>query len=741
MSEYLFDILLLSVAVWTGYLAVVVLARFGAGQRAYGMMILGDLVLAIVALAARRADASPTIANLVGTVAIGGGICLVVLPPILRNLSRRAVAADYMRVARMLVELRELLAPGMGARQEGELIETILAVRAGQVDGAIEMLRARRADADDAATRRHIDERITMTFLYARRWSDAIGEFESTFDREPGPMSPQLLVEMVRAYCEVGDLSRAAELVARIELAGGPDEPVLAFLINRARLVFLAFVGRTSAVEAIVAPGGPLGAMPASARCFWSGVARLNAGDRTGARASLSEAARLSGRDGRARQLAETTLLSIDRPGVAGPHQVPPIAAELADRLTELAAAPRSTARAQVPIKLSGVSWRQVPVTIGFLVANLAAAAALYLVSESAGDLGTLVLAGANAKSATAGGDWWRLVTSMFLHVGAPHLLLNMYGLWVLGRLVEQFHGSVRLFAIYVISGVAGALASVVFGGPATSMGASGAVFGLLGAAIVELAIHRRRYPRQWSGLLLGNLVFLTLANVAIGFLYPIIDQSAHIGGLIAGAALSLVLSRKLAIAMTLPVRLLAGVLALASATAIVYGAWGLVRHDYGDALRQGPRVRRTIGGLAIEVPKAWQQMSDYQVYDPNVATVLALERTRPEGGAVGLDDAIDELLRAEHFGGAKRAGFESAADAERPLLRLPAGWVVRELTVRAHGVGGEQRFRASIFGRQTVDGELWLGSLYYPEALADSLAPLIAEVLGSAQPASAAAR
>jgi hypothetical protein len=144
MSEYLFDILLLSVAVWTGYLAVVVLTRFGAGQRAYGLMILGDLVLAIVALAARRVDASPAIANLVGTIAIGGGICLVMLPPILRNLSRRAVTADYMRLARMLVELRELLAPGMGARQESELIETILAVRAGQVDGAIEMLRARR---------------------------------------------------------------------------------------------------------------------------------------------------------------------------------------------------------------------------------------------------------------------------------------------------------------------------------------------------------------------------------------------------------------------------------------------------------------------------------------------------------------------------------------------------------------------------------------------------------------------
>src|SRR5688572_28465114 len=301
------DFLLLSVVVLTAYLGPVVLRRMGPGQRMYGWMLIVDLALAIVALASRRSEGPNPTADLVGTIAIGGAVCLVFVPPVLRSLARRALVGDHLDLARWLVNIRDHLQPGMGARQESELISTIIEVRSGQVDAAIERLRERRDRIAEPAARRPVDERIIMTYLYARRWEDAIAWLEGNL--EPGAASPQLAVELVRAYCELGRLDEAALLVERIErVQSAIEEPVWALLVSRARLVFLAFVGRTAAVEAILAPSGPLGTMPEAARYFWFGLARLKAGDRTGARTSLEKAAQLSGRDGRARELAQQTL-------------------------------------------------------------------------------------------------------------------------------------------------------------------------------------------------------------------------------------------------------------------------------------------------------------------------------------------------------------------------------------------------------------------------------------------------
>jgi len=151
------DFLLLSVIVLCAYLGPMVLRRMGPGQRLYGWMIVADLVLAIVALASRRSEGPNATADLIGTIAIGGAICLVFVPPLLRSLARRALVGDHLKLARWLVNAREHLQPGMGARQESELISTIIEVRSGQVDAAIERLRERRDLVPEPAARRPID--------------------------------------------------------------------------------------------------------------------------------------------------------------------------------------------------------------------------------------------------------------------------------------------------------------------------------------------------------------------------------------------------------------------------------------------------------------------------------------------------------------------------------------------------------------------------------------------------------
>ena len=129
--------------------------------------------------------------------------------------------------------------------------------------------------------------------------------------------------------------------------------------------------------------------------------------------------------------------------------------------------------------------------------------------------------------AAVAAGEWWRLLTAPFLHAGLWHLALNMFALWILGGLLEPLLGRWRFVTVYLVSALAGSVTSYAFSSPGViSVGASGAVFGLLGAVLVAL----RRLNRDVSGVLV-----LLLINVVLGFVFPGIDWRAHLGGLAAG--------------------------------------------------------------------------------------------------------------------------------------------------------------------------------------------------------------
>ena len=119
------------------------------------------------------------------------------------------------------------------------------------------------------------------------------------------------------------------------------------------------------------------------------------------------------------------------------------------------------------------------------------------------------------------------------LHGSFLHLAFNMYALFLVGPIVERWYGSLRFLLFYLACAAAGSVASFVFGGDVPSVGASGAIFGLFG---LLLASGRAHHPvdRQ-SRALVGQLGMLILINIAFGFAVPGIDNAAHIGGLLAG--------------------------------------------------------------------------------------------------------------------------------------------------------------------------------------------------------------
>jgi membrane associated rhomboid family serine protease len=133
-------------------------------------------------------------------------------------------------------------------------------------------------------------------------------------------------------------------------------------------------------------------------------------------------------------------------------------------------------------------------------------------------------------------GDWWRLITSAFLHGSVLHIAFNMLALWWLGAPVEMVLGRVRFLGLYFVSGLAGAAGALVANPTAVTVGASGAIFGLLGAGLI--------LEWQATGSLAGNYLTLIVINLAISFAVPNISVGGHIGGLIGGILITLAFAR-----------------------------------------------------------------------------------------------------------------------------------------------------------------------------------------------------
>ena len=146
---------------------------------------------------------------------------------------------------------------------------------------------------------------------------------------------------------------------------------------------------------------------------------------------------------------------------------------------------------------------------------------------------GDILILGALVPAFVADGEAWRLLTSAFLHSGFVHLATNMISLYFLGSFAEATFGRGRFFALYLISGIAGGLAYLYFGSfNAPAVGASGAIFGLLGG-VFGFAIRRGTFSTR--NPVISQLLFLTAINLFLGFTIPGVSNTAHIGGLVGG--------------------------------------------------------------------------------------------------------------------------------------------------------------------------------------------------------------
>lgn len=185
---------------------------------------------------------------------------------------------------------------------------------------------------------------------------------------------------------------------------------------------------------------------------------------------------------------------------------------------------------------------RATPITYGLLVINVL----YYFVVAAYGlESATFIAFGAKTNALLREGDWFRLVTPIFIHGGLIHLFLNSYVLWANGPLVEKLYGPARFLLIYLLSGIGGVVGSYVWqkmahNSDAPSVGASGALFGLFGLLAV-FGFKYKEVPASFQKALRSSVMPAIVINLIIGFSVPFIDNGGHIGGLIVGSALAFV--------------------------------------------------------------------------------------------------------------------------------------------------------------------------------------------------------
>ncbi len=729
-----YELALISVVVAGAYWGQFFVRRQPHGTPTFGIMQLAAALLCGIGLYAHRYEAAPWM-GVAGAIGLGAGTCLLMVGPLIRGLARRFAAAERLGAASRLLDIAEVLAPGSGVADEKALIGAMKEIRDGHIEQTVDALTAAKDRAQPEA-RLAIDERIAMLYLAAYRWTDAIAHAEAHLfgavpqeraaapalgDEEAKPpislrralgIAPPVWVELLGAYGRTGDLDRAARMLAKLEeVCEGREDA--AVWIHRARLMFLALAGRTAAVEQLVEPRQARH-MSAAARTYWLAVAHQQRGDRAAATAAYEKA---RGRSrGRPRELIDEALANLAK--------ADGIPVKLSDEANEIIARVEASplpAQVRVPRQPHPVA------TWGITATLLVVAGAITLFVGSTSDVGVLTRSGALVRGLVDGGEWWRIFSCVFVHVGGLHLLVNVIGMWFVGRVAEDLFGTTRTLALFGIAGFAGAVASYLASAAGISAGASGALFGLLGAVFVELTWHRQHYRAAWKRGMWGGLAVVILAQVGYGFLYPVIDQWAHGAGLVAGLVFGAVLSPHAP--WVAAGRQLGRVIAVIAVGFFLTSGARVARTSIEDSFTRLPRIRHVVGGVAITAPASWT--NDVELAEPDGLLIVTVNRTPvidlPGQMATWIGETAPTIARNH--------SFDKIDKAPTNVVKLPPHWEGVEMIASfADAMGYRQQYRLVVCGRG-FGADLVTVVVHAPDAIATAAPGYLTRILSSIKP------
>jgi membrane associated rhomboid family serine protease len=551
-------------------MALVIVRRAQVDEWPYLVLLGLDLMVLLSVQATHRWDGP------VAYAAEAGALVLALAPRVLDRFEGRALAADRLQAALRLATVRELLVPGRTSARQRRQVRNLIEVRARGAAEVVRRLDDELARTQDANQAEALHEELIAMLLVDLRFEEAVTHFERHLG--PAVLGRRLVLAppLVRAYGELGRLDAAAALLASLEEGLAGRDPAALGLMTRARGYFLAYTGEL----------GRLG--------------ELLTGD---------EGALVPARE-------RQSLVAIAR-GRMGEHHSPEVRSTVALVSARALEGVRLRVKRAAPVTWLLIGANSVVYTLVLLLGGDGSTTLrerLFAEDTQA----TLVRAGGLFRPAVLAGEWWRLISAMFLHANLMHVALNMYGLYLLGRFTEELCGGLRYFVIYLLAGLAGAAASTLVGAGGLSVGASGAIMGLLGALLVILVVGRGEWPESSRRALLWNLGLLSALQIYIGFQISMIDNAAHVGGMVGGAAAALLAAPRLLLGRGRVARALLRSMATLGVALISFTLVEVVRTPLPATLARVATREVRLDGIRIDIPAYWEvNVERGLVHDP----------------------------------------------------------------------------------------------------------------------------
>ena len=461
-----------------------------------------------------------------GFIGAGAWLALLVVPAVgLRKIAELASAQRY-AIARRLVRALLFLHPAKALRAQAELLRALQLAQRGDFSTALALLAPLRNNHTNAGR-----QATAQSFRLRGEWINLVGWVRSEL---PPPIRRNdfaLMPLYLRALGETGAVDELVlEFATMLTNTSPAQQPAWSYHSNLT--VVLAFCGRLGARAGLA----KIRKLPRELREFWLGTSELAAGEISAGRARLEKlqtvasdpllrseiGQRLAG----ASELADTRL---SPPGFAVLHRI-----ERSER---------------PPASVFGSETiRPTTAVLIFIVLNIAMFVAELKMGGSTSPLTLHRLGALEPGAVRYGGEYWRLLTALFLHFGPLHLIFNLYALFVIGPGLERAIGSFRFAACYLLSGLGSSVGVLLlriydFNRPEQLVGASGCVMGIVG---VWAGFLLRNRHQPLAGRRLKNILLIVAVQTVFDLTTPQISMAAHLSGLITGLALGLLVGPRL---------------------------------------------------------------------------------------------------------------------------------------------------------------------------------------------------
>jgi len=677
--------------------------RFREGFQAdlpYNVLLAADAGLCVYALSTPE-----RIVSVWSWLAIGIFVGAVLLPAILLLLAQVAMGRARWELAGRLLTITHVFAPSIEVRRRLEHVARLQKAHAGNVEEIERELQAEMARNPDPEGRRLLQETLLELFAFSGQWARCLALHDRMVQDGMNRISrPTLAVALIRAGLESRDAGRVWGFYRELQKFD-PSEPTVSSSLLSAEIMLLAVYGYADQLERALYPAHrshPV--FPVSSKRYWLGLAHLQEGSTARAEAHL----RFGPVQARENPILERLARDLLRRGTERMEEPDARLREELDRMAK-----------HVPERFRQVRGPRPPVATGLFLAGMLGVFFLQTWRGDADNLWTLYRLGANFRALSVDGEPWRLVTSMFLHAGLLHLLLNGLMLYMFGRILEVHFGFLRTLAVFVFSGVCGSVASALVYRQGLSVGASGAVFGMVGAVLMMFVIAKDLWHPVWRKKQIHNLLFLLLLNLILGFSMSMIDNAAHIGGFVGGAFFGWFF---LVFGASSPWRRV--VLRAIGLAAIVLVSWSwvqVVRHMEGARIRT---VTWRQGGheLSLRAPVFWHQIVE-SLQNPMCRLMPTFSVTHAE---LPPDAGPAETVVEDFIAQYQKQGRRDALKLERRESGTTAGVEV-EFSFTFEQTPGRELVFIRVDG-----GMLWVLRFVYDPGCADSVRPFVGVVSGS---------